>query len=319
MLTMMREQQVQEIESFLKKVQEFYYNGNLKKAIELLEKGEPVVYEEGFEDYLKIQFYLLYCEILVVAVFMENKSFEIAVKKLQICENLIQDPQSLESARLYIQYAIAWDYKLSSNPQEKIENLNIAIDYIIKAIEVLEEIMNPKYLSMAYFYRGLFFEREHQSEIANKWYNNSYHLAKNTNNPIEMSFAGRNLGLLAMRNGELESAEKFLNESLKLRDKAGYKIGIPFSILSLGDLYAKKKDYRKALEFYKTGYETALKMEIKIAQAIGAISIGTTHIRLEQFEIAVPYLEKGIALAEKINHQDLILLAKKTLETKSIE
>ena len=75
--------------SFLKKVQEFYYNGNLKKAIELLEKGEPVVYEEGFEDYLKIQFYLLYCEILVVAVFMENKSFEIAVKKLHLIKTNI--------------------------------------------------------------------------------------------------------------------------------------------------------------------------------------------------------------------------------------
>lgn len=319
MLTVMREQQIQDIESFLETVQEFYHKGDLKKAIELLEKGEPVVYEEGFEEYLKIQFYLLYCEVLVVAVFMENKSFELAAKKLLICENLIQDNQTLESARLDIQYAIAWDYKPVSNPSEKIENLNIAIDYILKAIEILEIVKNTKYLSMAYFYRGLFFERGSQYEEASKWYSNSYFLAKNTNNAIEMSFAGRHLGFLEMRNENLEDAEKFLVESLKLRDDSGFEIGIPFSILSLGDLHVRKKEYQKAMEFYKSGYESALKIGIKIAQAIGSISIGRTFIRLEQIHKAVPYLERGIEIAEKINNQGLVSWAKKTLETKSVD
>ena len=48
--------------------------------------------------------------------------------------------------------------------EEKIENLNIAIDYIIKAIEILEVVKNTKNLSMAYFYRGLFFERRNLFE-----------------------------------------------------------------------------------------------------------------------------------------------------------
>ena len=319
MLTVMREKQKQEIEMFLEKVQEFYYNGDLKKSIKLLKKGEPVVLSEGFEEYLKIQFYLLYCEILVVAVFMENKNFGLAAEKLQICEMLIQDNQSLESARLNIQYAIVWDYKPTSNPIEKLENLNVAIDYILKAIEILDVVKNTKYLSMAYFYRGLFFERGNQFEEASKWYNNSYHLAKNTNNPIEMSFACRHLGFLEMRNDKLESAEKFLIESLKLRDDSGFKIGIPFSILSLGDLHLRMKDYQKAMEFYRSGYESAFNFGIKIAQAIGSISIGRTFIRLDQFHKAVPYLERGIKLAEKINNPDLASWARKILETKSVE
>lgn len=318
MLTAMREQQIQDIEKFLKEVQKFYHEGDLKKAIDLLERGEPVIHEEDFDEYLKIQFYLLYSEILVVSILMENKDFGLATETLQICDKIILDNQSLESARLNIQYAIAWNYKPISNPEEKIENLNIAIDYIVKAIEILEVVKNTKYLSMAYFYRGLFFERWDQFEEASIWYNNSYHLAKNTNNPIEMSFAGRHLGFLEMRNEELEEAEKFLVESLKLRDDAGFKIGIPFSILSLGDLHVRKKDYQKAMEFYKSGYEAALKIGIKMAQAIGSISIGRTFIRSEQFEKSVPYLEKGIEIAEEIGNQELVSLAKTTLETKSV-
>ncbi|MBY9002307.1 MAG: tetratricopeptide repeat protein [Candidatus Heimdallarchaeota archaeon] len=314
----MREQQIQDIAKFLEEVQKFYHEGDLKKAIELLEKGEPVIHAENFDEYLKIQFYLLYSEILVVSILMENKDFGLATEKLQICDKIILDSQSLESARLNIQYAIAWDYKPISNPEEKIENLNIAIDYIIKAIEILEVVKNTKYLSMAYFYRGLFFERWDQLEEASIWYNNSYQLAKNTNNPIEMSFAGRHLGFLEIRKGELENAEKFLVESLKLRDDVGFKIGVPFSILSLGDLHARNKDYQKAMEFYKSGYEAALKIGLKMAMAIGYISIGRTFIRLEQFNESVPYLEKGIELAEKVNNQELASLARKTLETKSV-
>ena len=319
MLTVMKEQHIQDIKTFLEKVQEYYYNGNLNKALELLEKGEPVVHEEGFEEYLKEQFYLLYCEVLVVSVFMNGGSFELAAKKLQICENLIQDPQLLESARLNIQYAIAWDYKPALNPQEKLENLNIAIDYIIKAIEVLEEIRNPKYLSLAYFYRGLFFERVNNYENAGKWYYNAYHLAKNTGNPIELSFAARQIGLLEMKNDKLEIAERFLVESLKLRDDVGFKIGVPFSILSLGDLHVRKKEYQIAMEFYKSGYDAAAGIGIKIAQAIGSISIGQTYIRLEQYHKAVPYLERGIEIAEKINMQDLAILGRKALEEKTAE
>ncbi len=319
MLTVMREKQKQEIEMFLEKAQEFYYNGNLEKAIELLEKGEPIIQEEGFEEHLKIQFYLFYSEVLVVAVLMENKSFGLAAEKLQICETLIQDKQSLESARLNIQYAIAWDYKQISHPEEKIENLNISIDHIIKAIEILDVVKNTKYLSMAYFYRGLFFERGKLFEEASQWYNNSYHLAKNTSNPVEMSFAGRHLGFLEMRNGNLEEAEKFLVESLKLRDDVGFIIGVPFSILSLGDLHIRKKEYQKAMEYYRSGYEAALKIGNIITQAIGSISIGRTYIRLDQFQKAVPYLERGIEIAEKINKQDLVSWGRKTLETKSVD
>jgi len=319
MLTVMKEQQIQDISSFLAKVQEVYYNGDLNKAIELLEKGELVVHEEGFEEYLKEQFYLLYCEILVVAVFMEDVSFDLAAEKLQICENLIHDDQSLESARLFIQYAIVWDYRAATSPEEKIANLNVALDYIIKAVEILEVLRNPKYLSMAYFYRGLFFERDKQFEDARKWYSNAYHLAKNTGNPIELSFAARHLGLLELRNEKFEEAEKYLAESLRLRDELRFKIGVPFSILSLGDLYMQKKEYQRALEFYKSGYDAALGLGIKVAQAMGSISIGRTFIKLDQYPKAVPYLERGIKLAEKINKQNLIISAKKVLETKSVE
>ncbi|MHA1199257.1 MAG: tetratricopeptide repeat protein [Candidatus Heimdallarchaeaceae archaeon] len=315
----MREQQIEDIEAFLDKVQEFYHNGNLKKATELLEKGETIVLEEGFEEYLKIQFYLLYCEVLVVEILMEDSSFDLVSEKLLICQKLIQDAQSVECARLNIQYAIAWDYKQVSTPEDKIVNLNVAIDYILKAIEILEVVRNPKYLSMAYFYRGLFFERGNQFEEASKWYNNSYQLAKNTTNPIEMSVAGRHLGFLAMRNEDLEEAEKFLVESLKLRDEASFKIGVPFSILSLGDLHVRKKEYEKALEFYKSGYEASVNIGLKFTQAIGSISIGRNYIRLDQFHKAVPHLERGIEIAEKINKQDLAAWGKKTLETKSVE
>ena len=89
MLTVMREQQKQDIETFLEKAQEYYYSGDLKKSIELLEKGEPVIHEEDFEEYLKTQFYLLYCEVLVVAILMENESFDKAITKLHFCEKLI--------------------------------------------------------------------------------------------------------------------------------------------------------------------------------------------------------------------------------------
>ncbi len=316
---MMREKQKQDIEMFLEKAQEFYYNGNLKKSIDLLEKGEPIVHSEGFEDYLKIQFYLLYCEVLVVAIFMENSSFEKAIEKLQFCEKLIQNGKSIESARAKLQYAIAWDYKAASTSEEKEENLNKAVEYIKEAIEILEIVKSPKYLSMAYFYCGLFFERRNQLEEASKWYNNSYHLAKNTNNPIEMSFSSRHLGFLEMRNEELENAKRYLVESLKLREDSGFQIGIPFSILSLGDVHVRMKDYQKAMEFYKTGYEAALKIGIKIAQAMGAISIGRTFIRLKQADDAVPYLEKGIELATQMKNTGLLSLAKETLETRSVE
>lgn len=319
MLTVMREQQIGEINVFLDRVQKHYHNGDLTKAIELLEKGELVVHEEGFEEYLKIQFYLLYCEILVVSVYMENRSFELATEKLQYCQNLIQETQSLECARLNIQFAIAWDYKTAADSNEKMQNLNLAINYIIQAIEILEIVRNPKYLSIAYFYRGLFFERGNQLEEASKWYTNSYHLAKNTGNPIEMSFAGRHLGFIAMLNDDLETAERYLIESLKLRDDVEFKIGVPFSILSLGDLHIRKKEFESAMEFYRSGYDAAVGIGNKIAQAIGSISIGRTYIRLKQFHKSVPYLERGIKIAENINNQGLADWGKKTLETKSVE
>ena len=81
----------------------------------------------------------------------------------------------------------------------------------------------------------------------------------------------------------------------------------------------RKKEYQKALEFYKSGYDAALGLGIKIAQAMGSISIGRTFIKLDQYPKAVPYLERGIEIAEKINKQDLIMKAKKVLETKSVE
>ena len=52
--------QMENIEKILERGQEFYHRGDLEKSIELFEKNESIVQIEGFEDYLKIQFYLLH-------------------------------------------------------------------------------------------------------------------------------------------------------------------------------------------------------------------------------------------------------------------
>ncbi len=308
---------VQGIEKILEKGQQLYYNGELGKAIDLYEENESIVLGEGFDENLKIQFYLSYSSVLVVTILMENSSFDKIMKKLEYCENLIQDKKSLELARIKLQKAIAWDYKPVSSPDQKESNLSQATKLTDEAIAILEEVDDSKYSSRAYFYRGLFFERRRELEPAEKWYKKSSQVGEN--HPIEKSFAVRHLGFIEMRRGKLERCRDLLEESLNLREVAGFKIGMPYSILSMGDINTLLKDLHKALEYYKSGYEYAVNIGNKLAQVIGLTSIGRTHTRLEEYEEAVPYLEDAMKLAEQIGASDLLAVAKKTLETKSVD
>jgi len=308
-----------DIELVLEKCQEYYYNGDLEKAINLYEKNESIVNSEGFDENLKIQFHVAYIATLVVTILMEGSSFDEIEKKILQCKELTKNKNSLEYARVNLQHAIAWDYKPITNPEEKEENLGKATKLIDEVIILFEKLENTKYLSQAYFYRGLFFERRRQLEFAEKWYILSHQLAKDNNHPIEGSFAVRHLGFINMRRGKLEEARDLLTESLKLREDAGFKIGIPYSILSMGDINILLKDYHKAMEYYKSGYEYAVQINNKSAQLIGLVSIGRTFIRLEQRKEAVSYLEDGIKLAKEIGNESLLAVARKTLETKSVD
>jgi tetratricopeptide (TPR) repeat protein len=310
---------MQEIELILEKSEEYYYNGDLRKAISLFEKNESIVNAEGFDEYLKIQFYVSYIATLVVTILMENRSFEEIEKKILDCKEMIKDKNSLEFARINLQHAIAWDYKPVDNPEEKEENLDKAIILIDEVIVLLEKLDVTKYHSQAYFYRGLFFERRRQLESAEKWYILSHQLAKEKNFPIEDSFAIRHLGFINLRRDKLDKAKELLEESLKLREDAGFKIGIPHSILSMGDIHILMKDFHKAMEYYKSGYDYAVKIGSKLAQTIGLTSIGRTYTRLERYEEAAQYLEDAIKLADQIGAVDLLNVAKKTLDTKSVD
>ena len=259
---------MREIELVLEKCQEYYYNGDLEKAINLYEKNESIVNSEGFDDNLKIQFHVAYIATLVVTILMEGGSFDEIEKKILQCNELITNKKSLEYARVNLQHAIAWDYKPITKPEEKEENLDKATKLIDEVIVILEKLENTKYLSQAYFYRGLFFERRRQLEFAEKWYILSHQLAKENNHPVEGSFAVRHLGFINMRRGNLKKCRDLLKESLKLREDAGFKIGIPYSILSMGDINILLKDYHNAMEFYKSGYDYAVSIRNKPAQLI---------------------------------------------------
>ena len=310
---------MREIELVLEKCQEYYYNGDLEKAINLYEKNESIVNSEGFDDNLKIQFHVAYIATLVVTILMEGGSFDEIEKKILQCNELITNKKSLEYARVNLQHAIAWDYKPITKPEEKEENLDKATKLIDEVIVILEKLENTKYLSQAYFYRGLFFERRRQLESAEKWYILSHQLAKENNHLVEESFAVRHLAFVNMRRGNVEKCHDLLLESLNLREDAGFKIGIPYSILSMGDINTLLKDLDKAMEYYKSGYEYAIQIRNKPAQLIGLISIGRTYTRMGMYDEAASSLNKGIELAKEIGNKDLLAVAEKTLESKSVD
>jgi len=154
-----------DIEELIEKCQELYFEGNLQKSIELFEENESTVQTEILDKNLKIQFYVSYIATLVVTILMENRSFDEIERRIFDCKELIKDKKSLEFARVTLQHAIAWDYKPISSSEEKEENLDKAIKLIDEVIVILEKLENTKYLSQAYFYRGLFFERRRQFYI----------------------------------------------------------------------------------------------------------------------------------------------------------
>ena len=100
---------MQDIELILEECQEYYYNGNLEKAIDLFEKNESIVNSEGFDDNLKIHFYVSYIATLVVTILIEKGSFKEIEKRILICRELIKDKKFFFIQRLIYTKDLSYD------------------------------------------------------------------------------------------------------------------------------------------------------------------------------------------------------------------
>jgi len=203
-----------------------------------------------------------------------------------------------------------------------------ALEYFFKAINIVEEIGDKKYIAGITSNIGIVYERQNDYPKALEYYFKALKICNETGNKHGIAVVTGNIGNIYFGENDYAKALEYYFIALKIREESGDKNQIAIAVGNIGGVYTKLRDYPRAVEYQqkalKIDEETGNKYGVSEDLAnIGAAYIGIAedtipgsnpkYGRKRSLHLALEYLQKGLAISKETEAPDVMLELYKNL------
>lgn len=247
---------------------------NISQSEKLLKKGEEIAIE--LNDSLSLA--EIYKKLSIAYSYSENleKKFDYSQKSITIFEKLGKDE---EAGAGYGDLG----YSLKYTDRKK------AIEYMVRAIKLLEKTNNLKALDPIYDNYGTIFDITNEIDSAIYYHNKSLLIKKQFNDSVGLGYTYAHISTSYSLINEFEKSRKYLDSSSVIRKKINEVYGVAANYAHLGDIYFNEKKIRQAINTYKSGISLAKNGNFKHLERYFYEMISKSYEELKDYKNAYKY------------------------------
>lgn len=175
-----------------------------------------------------------------------------------------------------------------------------------KGLTLAEELGNKQLTSIAIGCMGNVWQRKGNFELARQHFERDLNIAEELGDKQGISIALGLMGELYSVMGKFDKAIEFMQQNLNLGEELNYKKGVAKALNTLGDIYFYKNDFEKSLTYYDRSIEVTKNIGNKLVLGFGMVEKANVLLIMGQTKAAKEHLGQATALAEELNHPDLL-------------
>ena len=201
----------------------------------------------------------------------------------------------------------AYIFNLVGKRERQRSNFASAIKYCSKAVQIAEQLQDPKLLAEYNNQLGVVFRRVDENILAINAHMKALKYAEQTNDTFNISVSLNSIGNVKISLQQNNTAIEYFRRSIGLSEKISNALGLAMNFNNIGEAYLNMKMTDSALHYFQRSLDYNERINSQIGQAINFTSIGNVYLERKDYDKALDYLNKALVLHTQIG--DLILLA----------
>ncbi|MGV8829183.1 MAG: tetratricopeptide repeat-containing sensor histidine kinase [Breznakibacter sp.] len=201
----------------------------------------------------------------------------------------------------------AYIFNLVGKRERQRSNFASAIKYCSKAVQIAEQLQDPKLLAEYNNQLGVVFRRVDENILAINAHMKALKYAEQTNDTFNISVSLNSIGNVKISLQQNNTAIEYFRRSIDLSEKISNTLGLAMNFNNIGEAYLNMKMTDSALHYFQRSLDYNERINSQIGQAINFTSIGNVYLERKEYNKALDYLNKALVLHTQIG--DLILLS----------
>jgi tetratricopeptide (TPR) repeat protein len=223
-----------------------------------------------------------------------------------------QKIEDVEIALGFLEKAIELDsqlidaQRLLASIYEDEGNLDKTMELLVSLNEQLQNNGNSKEIGKTFSSIGDIYNYKEDYDKAIDYYTRSIKIAEEVNNKSEVVYATNSIGNVFALKGDFEKALDSNNRALKIARELGDKFWIGSSFGNIAFVYAKKGDFEMALDNYKRLLNTVKTMSEKAPIAFAHMGLGNIYRKMGNDDMGLDHYKHSLNISKEINNQSFI-------------
>lgn len=293
-----------------------------------------------------------------------RKEPDTAFKYLKLAEKIsekhldiinVENTELKNDLRKLIQRKYARTSFLIANCFAKKREIEAAVPYFKKTLDLYTELNDQKNISLTYHNIGTIYLDLDEYEEALQWLKKGYEIRLKNGSKEEIGSSLAAMGLVYENTGKIKDAlnvyeqnlkiyKELKNEyglsatlmnianvyhmqnhdslalhtyeqSLSIRKKLNYKVGISACLNNIGTIFYAWAQYDKALEYFKESLKIKTELDDKYSMVILLRNISSIYSEIKQFKEAYEYGLRSLKIAKEIESKSALAEAYSSLST----
>lgn len=184
-------------------------------------------------------------------------------------------------------------------------NLTEALNYQLKALKLMEQQGNKKYIAMTLNNISQIYHKLKNYDKEIEYLNKSADLYNELNEEYAAASTWANLSNVYRIKGDLKKSYEFLNKEIVVFKKYDDKVALSGTYNQLGFNYRYDKKNNEALQHYFKAYELSKELNDRLGIALNAHNISCVYTDLANYKMAEKYSIEALANTDEDNISQL--------------
>jgi len=179
-------------------------------------------------------------------------------------------------------------------------NYTKALAYYLKCLKISEERGDKTWIGASYSNIGLVYSNQHDYKNALDFHFKALKISQEIGNAQAVGTCYNNIGIVYISKTDYVKALEYQLKALKISEERGDKSAVGGCYINIGTIYMEKSNYSKALEYDLKSL--SIKKEIEDKQGIGLCynTLAELYNKLKNYKLAIRYEDSSLQIAKEI-------------------
>lgn len=179
-------------------------------------------------------------------------------------------------------------------------NYTKALAYYLKCLKISEERGDKTWIGASYGNIGLVYSNQHDYKNALDFHFKALKISQEIGNAQAVGTCYNNIGIVYISKTDYVKALEYQLKALKISEERGDKSAVGGCYINIGTIYMEKSNYSKALEYDLKSL--SIKKEIEDKQGIGLCynTLAELYNKLKNYKLAIRYEDSSLQIAKEI-------------------